>query len=171
MTATRSQIRRVLAIVPHSKGLGYAVFEGIETPIDWGVKRVTGDKNLATLKKVEHLIGLFRPDTIVLEEIEGSRRCERIKVLLHQIVEWAGTLGIEIARFSRKAVSGCLKLDLSVTKHQIACAIAELLPAIRPRLPGPRQPWQSEDYRMTIFEACGLCMASFHRLHDQHAAK
>jgi hypothetical protein len=171
MTSTRSQIKRVLAIVPHSKGLGYAVFEGIKTPIDWGIKRVAGNKNLATLQKVESLIGLFRPDTIVLEEIEGSRRCERIRELLHQIVERAGTLGIEIARFSRKAVSGFLKIDLSVTKHQIACAIAEQLPALRPRLPGPRKPWQSEDYRMTIFEACGLCMTSFHRLHDRHTTR
>jgi hypothetical protein len=142
--------------------LGYAVFEGIGLPIDWGIKRVSGEKNLATLEKVENLIGLFQPDTIVLEEIEGSRRCDRVRELLHHIVERAVTLGIEIARFSRKAVSGFLKLDPSVTKHQIACAIAEQLPALRPRLPAPRQPWQSEDYRMTIFEACGLCMASFH---------
>lgn len=161
MSSISSHLSRILAIVPHSKGLGYAVFEEIKRPIDWGVKRVTGDKNQATLQKVEALIETYRPDAIVLEEIAGSRRSLRIQELLVAIAERCRALGIEVTTYSRSAVATCLAADVIMTKYEIACRIAVRFPALRPRLPEPRRPWQSEDYRMSIFEACGLCLAWF----------
>ena len=158
MSSLCTQLTRILAIVPHSKGLGYAVFESITAPIDWGIKRVTGEKNQATIEKVETLIVAYQPDAIVVEEIEGSRRCERIKTLLYAIIERAQSLGIEVATYSRQTVAAFFDPDATLTKHEIATVIANRFPALRPRLPGPRKPWQSEDYRMSIFEACGLCL-------------
>lgn len=171
MSSVRSHISRIIAIVPHSKGLGYAVFEGIKRPIDWGIKRVTGEKNAASLQKVEALIEVYRPDAIVLEEVDGSRRCERVKVLIALIKKRSRDLGIEVVSFSRLVVGKIVAPKCRLTKYQMACRIADRFPALHPRLPAPRLPWQSEDYRMSIFEACGLCLAWFGtREHDHPAA-
>ena len=157
MSSARQHIRRVLAIVPHSKGIGFAVFESVRKPIDWGIKRVSGNKNVACLKKVDTLIENYQPDVIVVETTDDSRRCDRIKKLIAQITYRAQELGVEVANFSRREVM-IIFSDKPIIKHDTAQLIAKRFPALRPRLPGPRKPWQSEDYRISIFEAIGLCL-------------
>ena len=117
---------------------------------------------MGTLQKVETLIEAYHPDTIILEELAHSRRCDRVKRLLYQIIECAERFGIRVATYSRWAVGGILASKRLTTKYEIAQYVARRIPALRPRLPGPRKPWQSEDYRMSIFEACGLCLIHFH---------
>ena len=157
MTGSASQRRRVLALVPHSKGLGYAVFEGVRTPVDWGLKRVRGDKNAATLAKASLLIGIYSPDTIVMEDVKESRRSERIKTLIATIAEYASDLGIAVTFYGKQAVFLHFAYCGASTKHAIAKEIARRIPALRARLPEPRKPWQSEDYRLSIFLASALC--------------
>lgn len=160
MSNVRSHLTRILAIVPHSKGFGYAVFEGVRSPVDWGIKRVTGDKNQATLRKVEGLIEAYGPDAIVLEDAKASRRCERTKKLLRLIAKRAAEEGIDVATYSYKTLKEVFA-PAPTTKDALAARIARRFPALRPRLPAPRLPWQSEDYRITIFVACALCLAWF----------
>lgn len=164
MSNVRSHWTRVLAIVPHSKGFGYAVFEGVRSPVDWGIKRVTGDMNQATLRKVEGLIEAYGPDAIVLEDAKASRRGERTKKLLRLIDKRAAEVGIDVATYSYHTLKDLFTPE-ATTKDVLAARIASRFPALRPRLPGPRKPWQSEDYRITIFVACALCLAWFESRH------
>ena len=46
-------------------------------------------------------------------------------------------------------------------KDQIASAVAEQFPELLSILPPKRRPWQSEDYRMTIFDAAAVGIAYF----------
>jgi hypothetical protein len=56
-------------------------------------------------------------------------------------------------------------------KYEIACAVAERLPELAPRLAPKRRIWQSEDYRMSIFDAAALGVAYFSRCKPSPDAK
>jgi hypothetical protein len=59
---------RVLAITPTTRGFGFAVLEGQETLVDWGVKSVKGDKNARCVEKVEMLILHYQPHVLALPD-------------------------------------------------------------------------------------------------------
>jgi RNase H-fold protein (predicted Holliday junction resolvase) len=94
--------KRVLAIDPYTKGFGFAVLEGPERLIDYGVKKVKGDKNCACLKKFAGLIERYQPEVIVLENPtgKGSRRGQRVKKLLKEILVLAASKRIKAQSFS-----------------------------------------------------------------------
>jgi hypothetical protein len=151
----------VLAVFPSTKGFGYAVFEGRQSLIDWGVKTVYPfQKNLRSLKKIRELFAFYYPDVVVLEDYEGegSRRAKRIQTLINLItIEVAGR-GMSTASYSRDQVRSCFDLE---TKREIAEAIAREFPELGPRLPPARKIWMSEDRRMSIFDAVSLAITFF----------
>ncbi len=44
-------------------------------------------------------------------------------------------------------------------KYGIAVALSDRFPELADRVPAKRKPWQSEDYRMSIFDAMALGLA------------
>lgn len=68
MTRSRTTEARVLAIDPTRRGFGYTVFEGPDLPVDWGERNIRGQKNAGSVEAVAHLIELYRPDVLVLED-------------------------------------------------------------------------------------------------------
>ena len=161
MPSVRSSIHRSIAIVPHSKGFGFAVYERIKAPLDWGVKRVHGDKNTASVEKAAELIDQYQPDHLIVEDVDGSRRCRRIRRLVTALTALARRKGIAIVRVSREEVARVFRRYGVTRKHDIAAHIARSTPALRPRLPSPRKPWQSQDYRITIFDAAAMAWVWF----------
>jgi hypothetical protein len=164
MASKRSNRRRVLAIVPHSKGIGFAVFEGPARPIDWGVKRITGDKNAASLSKCDQLFADVEPDVLILEDLTNSRRCTRVTRLIKRMSRRAQQHGLDVVHIGRHDVMAFFSTFEAQTKQEVATVIAASLPALRPRLPKPRKPWQSEDYRMSIFQAAALVSAFYGKI-------
>ena len=154
---------RVLAIAPSTRGFGFAVLEGQETLVDWGVKSVKKEKNTRCVAKVEELIAHYQPGLIVLEDssVKDARRAIRMQALTQQIIAMASNRKLSVALISRQQVRRIFVSDGEGTKH----AIAEILAARFPeelgfRLPPERRPWMSEDYRMNIFDAVALAIAS-----------
>src|SRR5665647_2068604 len=73
MSTPASHIR-VLSIDPTSRGFGFAVFEGSDRLIDWGVVRVrTGNQRLC-INRIDRLIERYRPCTLVIEETRRESR-------------------------------------------------------------------------------------------------
>ncbi len=68
MNGSSTKVKRVLAIDPTTKGFGFAVMEGPEKLIDWGVKGVRGSKNSECLRLISGLIDQYQPDVIVVED-------------------------------------------------------------------------------------------------------
>src|ERR1043166_6601564 len=91
MTATSIQPIRVLAIDPTTSGFGFAVMEGPDRLVDWGVREVAGDKLLSCLKSVGNLMDRYSPGMIVVESpVAGKcRRCERVRELIGRIINLA----------------------------------------------------------------------------------
>ena len=63
---------RVLAIDPSTRGFGFAVLEGPNRLIDWGVKETKTDKKRRTLKLIEDIIDRYQPRVIVVEDYKGK---------------------------------------------------------------------------------------------------
>jgi len=154
---------RVLAIDPSTRGFGFAVLEGPNRLIDWGVKETKTDKKRRTLQLIDELIERYQPSVVVVEDYagKGSRRCRRIQALINDILKLALNRKIRGRSFSRAKVKQAFSESGASNKHEIALAIAKRFPELAPRLPRFRKPWMSEDYRMSIFDAVGLGLCFF----------
>jgi len=156
MNPLRSKYVRVLGIAPSSRGFGFALMEGKNTLVDWGVKAVKGDKNSRSLANCADLIALYQPNVVALEDTRAkdSRRSSRIQALVEKIIVLAKGGNIEVKLFSPKKVRLKLLSDEKGTKHALAESLVNRFPdELGFRLPRKRRIWMSEDYRMDIFEA------------------
>jgi hypothetical protein len=152
---------RILAIAPSWRGFGFAVFEGENTLVDWGVKSVEGEKNKECIKKLGKMMAHYRPDILALEDFDakGSRRSARIRALGSEIIELVRKDGGSVAQISRDQVMETFFEDGDGTRYAIAGILARRFPEeLGSRLPPKRRPWKSEDYRMSIFDAVALAL-------------
>src|ERR1700752_2893866 len=149
---------RVLAIDLSTRGFGFAVLEGPNRLIDWGVKETKVDKKRRSLKLTDDLIEQYQPRMIVVEDYagKGSRRCQRIQGLINDISKLVLKRKIRVRSFSWAKVKQAFSESSALTKHEIAIAIASRFPELAPRLPRFRKPWMSEDFRMSIFDSAAL---------------
>src|SRR5262249_46637876 len=93
---------RVLAIDPSTRGFGFAVLEGPNRLIDWGVKETKTDKKRRSLKFVAELIDRYQPQMLVVEDYtrKGSRRCGRVRELINDISQLAVKRKVKVRSFS-----------------------------------------------------------------------
>ncbi len=158
----------ILAIAPSTRGFGFAVLEGRDTLVDWGVKTVQGNKNANSLVKAEELIAHYQPGVLVLQDVEGSRRSARIKALSRKIVALAKSHKVMVKLFSQEQVRRTFFADGQATKHALAEIIAKRFPEeLASRLPPKRKPWVSEYYQMDIFDAVALAL-KLRKYHAEH---
>ena len=154
----------ILAIYPSTRGFAFVVFEGPESPFDWGTKEFRGLKrSTRTLDAIAGLIGRYRPDAIVIEDFaeQGSRRSLRIRGLYRSLIQLAQTECIDVARYSKAQVQHCFGSVGATTKYEIATAIARHIPAFEHRLPRFRKIWMSEDARQNLFDAAALGLTHY----------
>jgi len=152
---------RILGIAPSTRGFGFALIEGLNTLVDWGVKSIKGDKNAGTVAKVDEMIAHYAPDVIALEDtaVKPWRRSRRIRAVSKQISHVAKRRNVTLASFSRDYVKQTFFADGQGTKHALAEIIAKRFPdELGFRLPPKRRPWMSEDARMDIFDAVALAL-------------
>jgi Holliday junction resolvasome RuvABC endonuclease subunit len=130
--------------------------------IDYGVMVVKGEKKNAQIRmKVEKLVDRYRPDILVLADVnaKGAHRVHRIKRLHQQIVVLAGKRKLKVVMFSGTQLRAQLLGNPKGTKYEMAEMLAKQFPdELASRLPPKRKPWTSEDARMDIFEAVGLAL-------------
>jgi hypothetical protein len=152
--------KRILAIDPFSRGVGFAVLEAEAALVDWGLKTTGRADNAKSVRAIERLITLFKPDVLALEDWDatGGRRCERVEILLNLIAN-GGWKGLRVRLVSRGALRAIGPLPAAGTKYGRACLLAERFPELRPFLPPVRKLWMSEDDRMSIFDAVGFAVA------------
>jgi hypothetical protein len=153
---------RVLGVDPYSRGVGFAVLEGPDNVIDWGLRTTGRADNGKAARVIEALIDRFRPDVLALEDWggAGSRRCRRVEKLLDRIAT-TKRKRVRVRLISRRQLQRIGPLPQVSTKYGRACLLAERFPELRAFLPRFRKPWMSEDDRMAIFDALGFALANF----------
>jgi hypothetical protein len=160
----------VLAVYPNTRGFGFVLFEGVLTPVDWGVVRPHGtEKNGSCLTRFEQMVARQRPDVLVLEDmaVEASRRYARIRDLNQAIAELAAREKILSIQYALARVRDYFAQLSAFTRYARAEFIAQHIPVFGPLLPPPRKIWNSEDPRMSIFDAAALALTFFHRAVEQ----
>lgn len=154
----------VLALYPTTRGFSFVLFEGPETPYDWGVKAIPGRrKNARTIAEIRRLIDRYQPYAIVLEDVseKKARRGSRVRHLTWGIAHLAQAESIEVHRYTKATVHNTFRRSGAKTKQEVAQAIAIHIPAFAHRLPPIRKAWMSEDPRMSLFDAAALGLTFF----------
>lgn len=163
MKKLQSNYFRNLAIAPSTKGFGFAVLEGEDSLVDWGVKSIKREsKNADSVKKIRDLIAQYTPGILILEDVsvKGSRRSARIRKLAHQIIKMSKNRKVGVKLYSRDQLMKAFIINGEKTKHALAEIIAKRFPEeLGASLPPKRKAWESEDVRMNIFDAVALVLA------------
>ena len=157
--------KRIFAIDPCTQGFGYAVMEGMEYLVDWGLRETRRNKNTECLKSLLALLRAYQPDFLVIEDCmeKGSRRRRRIKELVRKIFRLSKRLGIMAVSLSPRCVRETFKEWQACNKHQAAIVIGNMYPELIPRIPPERKCWMSEDPRTNIFDAVALGITYFYK--------
>ena len=154
----------VLSIYATSRGFAFVLFEGPESPFDWGVREINNpSRNKKCLGAIAELIDRNQPSHIVIEDTgdSHSRRNIRVQHLYRSVAALADRNFIEVHRVSKPAIGECFANVGAVTKYEIAQAIAMRIPAFAIRIPPVRKPWMSQDSRQSLFDAAALGIAYF----------
>lgn len=161
MSTSASHIR-VLSIDPTSRGFGFAVLEGSDRLIDWGVVQARTGNNRQCLNRIDRLIERYRPCTLVIEETRReSRRGPRVRQLLISIKKLAAKRRMKLKAVLQRQVRLLSSQTGATTKYGIAELIAKRFPELAPHLPPPRKPWNSEAEMMAVFDAVAFALTLY----------
>lgn len=151
---------RILGIALSSRGFGYAVLEGENNLVDFGRKRLYGDRDKGTLAAIEKVIARYQPDALILQDAhkaKGTNRIPRIKEVSRKITALAKKKNIKVVKISGKELRTKLLGNEDGTKHEMAILMARRFPdRLASRLPPKRRSFDNEDPRMDYFDAVGL---------------
>jgi Holliday junction resolvasome RuvABC endonuclease subunit len=155
--------KRLLSIDPTHRGFGYVVLEGPERLIDWGTRHVQGPKNKASVAAVGELIGRYRPQIMVLEDVAARdcRRSRRVRELVEALDRHGRERGLTVRKIAKARVKKMFSRLGIRNKGQMARFIAARFPELARYLPPERKPWMSEDLKMAIFDAAAFGLAVF----------
>lgn len=150
--------KRVLALDPIAKGFGYAVLEGRELLLDWGVVYANpADLNRLTTR-IERLIELYSPFLIAIEDqYQNRRRSGKALHFFAHVQLIAQGRGILLRRSSYQAAKSALGYKKGA-KHEVAVLLVRAFPELGSWLPRPRKPWTSESATMALFDALALAL-------------
>lgn len=162
----RSHGKRILSVDAFSRGFGFAVLEGPQRLIEWGVAEARSDKRIRSLRRIVDLLESYRPATLIMEDwaARGSRRRPRIRKLLQAISDVAQKKRIRGKRVTLQAVRKTFSPSAAFTKYQVATVVATRFPELSHHLPKPRKySGEGEDPRIRLFGAVALALVYFDR--------
>jgi hypothetical protein len=154
----------VMSVFPYVRGIAYVVFEGPNSPVDWGICDPHGDgKKHRAIQIIAARIERYSPDILILRDRVGTRRGRnwRHAALVEALETLAHRKGISIARYSRDEVRQSFGSLGSPTRYAIAQAIAKLVPIFETYVPPIRKIWKAEDRRMGMFDAAALALTFY----------
>jgi hypothetical protein len=156
---------RVIGIDPSSHGFGFVVVEGPYSLIDWGFVDIRPIRNSTCMERIAQLCARYQPNGIILEDIHhrSSKRRARISKLIRSIAWFAEESGAFVERVSWDEAALYFATTDRHPRYEIAQYIAWSYPELAPYLPPQRKVWNSEDERMTIFDAAAFTFTAFGR--------
>lgn len=153
----------VLGVHPFTRGFGWVLFAKPLTPADWSVVERKKDRNAQCLFALERVIERYQPDVIAFEAYDDIPvpRAERICRLYRSMTSLAQARAIEVVTYTRSDVRLAFAPAGAVSRYEIACAIAQHIDALRPRLPKKRALWEGEKPNMALFSAAAVALTHY----------
>ena len=149
---------RVLAIDPLASGFGYAVLEGPQMLIDWGVTSMRDYKRCRSLYAFTKLIAHYQPNVVVIKDVESTstEKPNEVTKLADSLTKKAQVKMIPVKHYSLKEVQKLFSRIGGGNKEEIADAIMDWFPQLEAYRPPRRKPGDGEDRRINIFDAVAL---------------
>src|ERR1700687_4490240 len=153
-------LTRVLALDLHPRRFGYVVVESPSRLLDWGVRGHRHKDTSADVlirRGLRPLIELWRPSILVLrkEPRTTQKPHQQRDRLLKRIATEAKNHRVAVRILKKRPGADQGK---RLTKYENARRAAEQFSVLRWKMPPKRRPWESEDYRMSIFEALEIAV-------------
>ncbi len=170
MKKTVDECTLIMSVVPSVRGFGFAFFDGMWNPIDWGFRTAQGDKNVSACTHVRGLIERYRPDVLVVEHCSQNNgttplnRSPRVQQLLTDIETLGHEMNVLVASYSREQIRECFSQFGATSRYEIAKTISQNLPEFTVQLPPPKKLWLPESSRMKFFDAVSLIFTHFYFL-------
>jgi hypothetical protein len=156
--------KRILAIDLRARSFGFVAFEGPTRLLDYGVRSFRQGVNKVKIPastKIAALMDQCAPSTVVLKQWTADTNRKRAR-MREAVARQAGLRQIPVRLLPRRVIRNAFVGD-DRNKYTIASALAKQFPELAAKLPPKRKIWQSEDYRMSIFDAVALGVAYFGR--------
>jgi len=158
----------LLALDVRASRIGFAVFEGPTTLLDWGVRSL--EKGKKTLKssasdRIATLLAFHRPFAIVLRSRTHNSALQRraFAMVASSIRAEAKRHSTKVIVLTPRQVQGCFAPDGQINKHDIAVILAKRFEELSWKLPQRRKSYQSEAPVMAVFDAIATGIAFFER--------
>lgn len=155
---------RVLAVDPVSQGFGFVVLEvGPLQLVDWGVRHCDRRRPDARASAIARLLVRYEPSVLVIEDAREARalRAVALEDFVSDIGEALIASPVAVHMYTRNDIRKAFRESGAITKEQIARTLVGRFPELAPQEPRRRRAWDSEDSRMSIFDALSLVAAHF----------
>lgn len=148
---------RILGVASTTKGFAYAVTEGPRRLVLWGMERGRGAKVSTSLTR---LLQRSRPLFVAFDKLASDKKRSRgrlFSVFLDRACISPRVMILSVQ--AKKAVA--LQRLRSLTKWEIAKAMATDFRELSHVLPEKRKVWKSEDDRIGVFMALATAVAAW----------
>jgi len=112
--------------------------------------------------RLRRIVQAYKPSALTLRTTQSNNSAPQKKVLAHAINRVATQQNLTTFRISQSALQRYFLDYRATTKYEIASAVAKLLPELAWQLPRKRKLWESEHYRMAIFDAAAGVVVHAH---------
>jgi hypothetical protein len=157
----QSSEKRIIALDVHPRSFGFVVFEGPNRLLDWGIRSFRRGVNAVKVPAAKKLLALldeFTPSAVVIRKPDRRRNTKMLKTIENQ----ARSRNIPVRFISPGDVNRAF-VGFESNKYEVAAVLARQFPALASRLPPKRKFYESEDYRIGIFDAAAVGVAYFVR--------
>jgi hypothetical protein len=159
---------RLLALEVRTGRLGFAVFEGSTSLLDWGVR--TFEKGKRTFEpsvrdRLRVLFAFYSPVEIVLRAHTYHLKSHRkaYAAILKATRSEARNHSIKVSVLSARQIRASFAKRGEIFKHEIALTIVRQFPELSWKLPQRRRVYQSERAVMLVFDAAANGITYFRR--------
>ena len=168
----KSHEERMLAVSLRSRRFGYAVFEGSSRLLDWGIlyyPMSNRAQRVAASKRVTSLFTLLAPSMVVVQPVRrqnGGNKSDADSII-RMIKHEASIRTIPVRAMKKAEVKNVFRRFGATSKHEIASGLTEVFPELVWQLPPKRKIWETEHFRMVIFDAVALGFAHWIRYSER----
>jgi len=154
-----------MALDVRSRRFGFAIFEGPNELLDYGVKGFRTRVDTVQFSPRQKLATLFEDFNVATVVWRGPasgtsrQKSSIVDALQRESLDRRISVKLVTRGVVKKAFAGSNR-----SKYEIASALAQQFPALDSKLPSKRKCWQSEIHRMSMFDAAALGVAYFARL-------
>jgi hypothetical protein len=150
---------RVIGISARAHSFGFVVIEN-NTTLDYGVRtcyRSQFDNCLAD--RFDRILREYDPSAVIILSARSKAAKHRTGLTRNAIKSSARRNRVPTVFVPIRVLNRYFAQYGAATKHEIAAAVAQIMPELAWRLPPKRKPWQNEPYSMAIFHAAAAVIA------------